>query len=171
MGAFATIAEALLYPAPGRLEVLRRRAAELVDQEARARLGEFVERIGVLPLTEWEELHTHTLDLSPAFAPYMGHAIWGDSYKRGEFMAVLNRALMSEGIDPEGELPDHLIPVLRYLDVVSEPLPEVLEHLAPALERMRADLTKTDSTSPYLGVLDAARATVRSIAAGAGDPK
>ena len=169
MGVFATVADALRYPAPGRLEALQRCTEELDDCEVRAGLCAFLERIGLLPLGEWEELHTRTLDLSPHFAPYVGHAVWGESYKRGEFMAALNRALGSEGVDAEGELPDHLIPVLRYLDAAPEPIPQVLEHLAPALEHMRAELTEADSDSPYLSVLDAASASVRSMTA-PGDP-
>lgn len=170
MGVFATVADALRYPAPGRLEALRLSTAELDAGEVRAQLGTFVERIGVLSLGEWEELHTRTLDLSPHFAPYVGHAVWGDSYKRGEFMAVLNRALASEGVDADGELPDHLIPVFRYLDAVADPIPEVLEQLKPALERMRAELTEADSNSPYLTVLDAASASLRGLR-GERDPK
>jgi nitrate reductase delta subunit len=170
MGVFATVADALCYPEPGRLEALQRRTGELDECEARARLSAFLERIGGLQLGEWEELHTRTLDLSPHFAPYVGHAVWGESYKRGEFMAALNQVLASEGVDAEGELPDHLIPVLRYLDAVGEPIPEVIVHLVPALERMRAELTEADSDSPYLSVLDAASASVRSLSA-SGDPR
>jgi nitrate reductase delta subunit len=169
MGDFAAIADALRYPAPGRLEALRRRTEELADTETRAQMAAFVDRVSALSLAEWEELHTRTLDLSPAVAPYVGHAVWGETYERGKFMALLNQALTAEAIDAEGELPDHLIPVLRYLDVAAEPLPEVVQRLAPALERMRGDLKKVDPDNAYLRVIDAARATVRSITTGTGD--
>ncbi len=169
MGDFASIAEALCYPTLGRLEALRRHTEALTDTETRAEMTAFVDRVSALTLAEWEELHTRTLDLAPAVAPYVGHAIWGDTYDRGKFMALLTRALAAEDIDVEGELPDHLIPVLRYLDVAAEPVPEVVERLAPALERMRGDLTKVDPDNAYLRVIDAARATVRNIATDAGD--
>jgi len=169
MGDFAAIADALRYPTPGLLEALRRSTEELADTETRVQMAAFVDRIGALSLAEWEELHTSTLDLAPAVAPYVGHAVWGDTYERGKFMAVLNHALTVEAIDAEGELPDHLIPVLRYLNVAAEPLPEVVQRLAPALERMRGDLKKADPDNAYLRVIDAARATVRSIATRTGD--
>ena len=171
MGDFAAIADALCYPTPGRLEALRRRTEELTDKETRAQMAAFVDRVGALSLAEWEELHTRTLDLAPMVAPYVGHAVWGETYERGKFMAVLKQALTAEAIDAEGELPDHLIPVLRYLDVAADPLPEVVQRLAPALERMRRDLKKVDPDNAYLRVIDAARATVRSITTDAGDRK
>ena len=49
----------------------------------------FLDEVGSLTLGEWEELHTATLDLSAPFVPYVGHVIWGDDYRRGEFMADL----------------------------------------------------------------------------------
>ena len=115
-----------------------------------------------MTLAEWEELHTRTLDLSPPVAPYVGHAIWGETYKRGEFMASLKRAEDAESVDLEGELPDHLLPVLLYLDVAAEPLPELVEVIGPALKRMRRDLEKAESKNPYVGLLDAIQAAVRT---------
>lgn len=169
MGDFAVIADALCYPAPGRLQALRSSTEKLANAETRAQMAAFVDRVGALSLAEWEELHTRTLDLSPAVAPYVGHAVWGDTYERGKFMAILNHALTAEAIDAEGELPDHLIPVLRYLDVAAEPAPEVVEQLEPALKRMRRDLKKVDPDNAYVRVIEAARATVRSITTDEGE--
>jgi len=73
-------------------------------------------------------------------------------------MAKLNRAMAELDIDPEGELPDHLIPVLRYLAAAEQPLPELAEHLPTALERMIAILKEKDRGNPYLHVYEAALA-------------
>lgn len=150
------LAEAFRYPQPGLLEQLESGLAETVKSPARNGLATFVKKVGVLSLSEWEELATRTLDLSPAAAPYVGFQIWGESYQRGEFMSKMNRALLEQGIETDGELPDHLIPVLRYLAVKDRPLPELLEHFEPAVKRMAAVLREKDSKNPYNHLFTAA---------------
>ncbi len=162
MGALAALADAFRYPAPDRLAELQQGAAELAETaDVGGPFAAFLDEVSRLTLAEWEELHTRTLDLSPPVALYVGHAIWGESYKRGEFMASLKRAEDAAGVDPDGELPDHLMPVLRYLDVAAEPLPELLEAIGPALQRMRRDLEKAEPENPYVRLLDAIRAAAR----------
>jgi nitrate reductase delta subunit len=68
----------------------------------------------------------------------------------------MNRALMEADIDSENELPDHLIPVLRYLAAAPAPLAELVVVLEPALRRMLEGLRKADADNPYLYVLEAA---------------
>jgi nitrate reductase delta subunit len=149
------LAEAFRYPRPGLLERLEAGLAESAQSPARSGLAAFVKKVAALSLSEWEELATRTLDLSPAAAPYVGFQIWGESYPRGEFMAKLNRAMAELDIDLEGELPDHLVPVLRYLALAEQPLPELREHFAPAVERMLAVLREKDRNNPYLHLFEA----------------
>lgn len=132
----------------------------LPDGKVRSRLERFVAAVTPLPLGEWEELHTRTLDLSPYFVPYVGHVVWGESYKRGAFMAALNRDMAAVGVDLEGELPDHLAPVLRYLEATASPDEELVDVLPQAVTAMIKDLKKSDAENPYLHVLNAARAQV-----------
>jgi nitrate reductase molybdenum cofactor assembly chaperone NarJ/NarW len=167
MGTFADLAEAYRYPAPHRLERLRGMPAAATPPTAEP-LGSFLDAIAPMSLGEWEELHTRTLDLAPLFAPYIGHAAWGEDYRRGAFMAALNRAQSEAGISNDGELPDHLIPVLRYLDAVDRPLPELVEALGPALARMRRDLTGAEPTNPYLHLLEATIVAAGSLTAAGG---
>jgi nitrate reductase delta subunit len=159
MGAYALLAEALRYPAPGRIEVLEAGLMEMPGGGIKKAMSAFVERIQGLSLGEWEELYTHTLDLNPSAAPYLGFQMWGDSYKRGNFMAHLNHQIKQMGIDKDGELPDHLVPALRYLGAVSErdsaPSSELLEILAPAVKKMRKALRKSDPVNPYLYLFEA----------------
>jgi nitrate reductase delta subunit len=70
-------------------------------------------------------------------------------------MALMNRALNQNGIDPDGELPDHLTPILLYLDQASQPLPELLEVLEPSVHKMRQVLHKKDPANPYISLFDA----------------
>lgn len=92
MSILALLSEAFSYPQAGLLERLESGLAESGKSPARSGLAFFVQKIGALSLSEWEELATRTLDLSPAAAPYIGFQVWGESYQRGEFMAKLNRA-------------------------------------------------------------------------------
>jgi nitrate reductase delta subunit len=155
MGDYAVLAEALRYPAPGRLEQLETAARSLDCKAAREAFAAFLHKIRGLSLAEWEELHTRTLDLNPLVAPYVGFQTWGESYQRGAFMSAMNRAESEAGVQGDGELPDHLIPILRYLDTVKQPTGELVEVLAPAVQRMKAALRRADADNPYGDLLDA----------------
>lgn len=154
---YTLLAESLRYPAPGHLESLEC-ALPQIEAQARPGYAGFLRDIQQLSLSEWEELYTRTWDLNPPAAPYVGYQTWGDNYPRGNFMARFNRLLHETGIDSQGELPDHLIPVLRYLGAVAEPLPELLEILPAALERISAALRKADPANPYLHLLESVQA-------------
>lgn len=159
MGTYGLLAEALRYPAPGRIEVLEAGLIEMPSGGIKKAFSVFVERIQGLTLGEWEELHTCTLDLNPPAAPYLGFQMWGESYKRGSFMAHLNYRIKELEIDTDGELPDHLIPVLRYLETASargrNPSAELLEVLAPAVVKMHNVLRKSEPDNPYVYLFEA----------------
>lgn len=149
------LAEAFCYPEPGQLAFLEEGLKILPDSQGKELVASFLTTIGNLTSGEWEELYTRTLDLNPLSAPYVGFQTWGESYQRGSFLANMNRELNNAGVDLQGELPDHLIPVLRYLGQVSHPLPELVEVLAPAIQRMTTGLRKADSANAYLKLLEA----------------
>jgi nitrate reductase delta subunit len=159
------LAEAFRYPQPGLLEQLEAGLAEAGKESARGGLATFVKKVGALSLSEWEELATRTLDLSPAAAPYVGFQIWGESYQRGEFMAKLNRAMAELDIDPEGELPDHLVPILRYLAVAEQPIPELNENFEAAVKRMISILREKDKSNPYIHLFEATLKATRVLRA------
>ena len=151
---YSMYAEAFRYPLPGSLKKLAAGLAALPVGSDKQPLAAFVEQVGRLTLGEWEELYTRTLDMNPPAAPYIGFQIWGESYQRGEFLAHMSREIIDNHIDPEGELPDHLIPVLRYLARADQPIPELTSALQPALQRMIAALGKVESANPYLILLN-----------------
>ena len=159
MGTLAFLAEALRYPAPGRLETLEAGLARLAEGAAKRAVAEFVQRVEKLSLAEWEELYTHTLDLSPTIAPYIGYQMWSDSYKRGSFMAKANREMQELGIEKEGDLPDHLVPILRYLDASAglgiTPIAELIEVFEPAVQKMHKGLQKSEPDNPYIYLFEA----------------
>ena len=156
--ACVALADAFCYPAPGRLEALRRGQSTMPAGASHDSFTTFIRKIGHLSLGEWEELHTRTLDLNPPAAPYIGYQTWGESYQRGAFLAKMNRALAQAGVDSSGELPDHLTPTLRYLAVTPTPLPELVAALEPALQRMLAALRQIDPENPYINLLQSTEA-------------
>jgi len=156
MSIYILLADAFGYPYTGLLDKLKAGLLEAGPSPARNGVEAFVKKIGRLTLAEWEELATRTLDLSPAAAPYIGFQIWGESYPRGEFMSKLNRALLEANVETEGELPDHIVPALRYLGAVAEPLPELAEHFEGAVKRMAATLREKDRGNPYIDLFEAA---------------
>ncbi len=155
MSIYTFLAEAFSYPFPGHLEILNVGFMEAHNDSKYKALERFLNEFASLSLAEREELYTRTLDLNPLAAPYVGYQLWRENYKRGAFMAELNHEMNALGIEKAGELPDHLIPILRYLDVAPNPLPDLLEALPKALKKMRKELKKAEPQNPYRYLLAA----------------
>lgn len=151
------VALAMRYPTIDQMTTLRTAIDGLPKGNAEREMRRFLKGIDGLELSDLEEIFTSTFDLNPMVVPYVGHLAYGDSYERGTFMADIQGAMRSVDVDPEGELPDHVEPILRYLAATDEPI-EVLEPLlVPAITKMEKSLKKADSKNPYLHVLRAAR--------------
>ena len=155
MNSFDAIAMSFRYPGPGSLDEVRVAWEGLPPSAVRRSLLKFLSEIETLDLSGWEELHTRTLDLAPVFAPYVGYVIWGDSYQRGEFMAAMKVAQDEVGIERDGELPDHLDPVSRYLAAAYEPDPGLVELFPTAIEKMQKTLKAAEKRNPYRHILRA----------------
>ena len=151
------VALALRYPTEDGITNLAAAVEALPGGGVEREMRRFLKGINHLEFSDLEELYTSTFDLTPMVAPYVGHLAWADSYERGAFMAELLGAMRGVGVDPEGELPDHLDPILRYLAVADEPLESLGPVLVPAITKMEKTLKKADSKNPYLHVLAAAR--------------
>ena len=150
------VALALRYPTPDGLVTLGTGVGALPKGGAAREMRRFLKGINGMRFEELEVLYTSTFDLSPVVAPYVGHLAWGDSYERGGFMAKLQGAMHSVGVHPNGELPDHLDPILRYLAATDEPIDDLKPVLVPAITKMEKTLKKADSKNPYVHVLTAA---------------
>ena len=70
-------------------------------------------------------------------------------------MAELKPAMREAGIELDGELPDHIVPVLRYLDQANEIHEELEIILAPAVQSMVSSLAEIDPENLYLEPLAA----------------
>lgn len=159
MHKYKLLAEALRYPHPGQLDNLESGIVEHESNSQSKPFKKFLKEMKGLTLAQREELHTRTLDLNPLAAPYVGYQIWGESYQRGAFMSKLNQEMVKLEIDKEGELPDHLIPILRYLYASTDPIPELNQVLHRAIKTMRKNLKKAEDDNPYIYLLKAVEDT------------
>ena len=143
--------------------------------EAAALVERFSDSLEETPLPRLEELYTSTFDMQPVCYPYVGYHLFGESYKRGMFMAQLNKGYRERGFSAGTELPDHVAVVLRFLaSGMDGDFGQALlsEGLVPALLKMEQAFGES-SANPYADVIRALLylldAPVRSIQKGVGD--
>lgn len=131
------LAQTVEYPTPALYDQTRECVTVLRVQRPRATraMKRFAAYVSETPLAELEELYTKTFDLQPVCFPYVGYQLFGETYKRGEFLAALNARYRACGFSAGADLPDHLGAVLRYLARTSDEA-LVTEGLAPALRKM-----------------------------------
>ena len=126
--------------------------------EAAETLEKFIRRLDQLSLDQMRELYTTTFDMQPVCYPYVGYHLFGESYKRGAFMAQLNEAYHAIGYSAGQELPDHLTAILRFLGLDSDNCSGefcqtlLKEGVQPALEKMLKAFGD-ESENPYFGLL------------------
>ncbi len=155
-------ADLLAYPTPDTphqaLECLAQ--IQALHPAAASSLESFSARLEKLSLEQIQELYTITFDLQPVCYPYIGYQLFGESYKRGAFMAQLNEAYHLSGYSAGLELPDHLSVILRFLGLDSAKREDdfssalLAEGLVPALEKMLHTFTQ-HSENPYFDLLSA----------------
>jgi nitrate reductase molybdenum cofactor assembly chaperone NarJ/NarW len=158
---FTAFAELLAYPVSDPAPAARRCHGLVRDRDSAAELDRFVARAEQARPHELEELYSATFDLEPTCAPYVGHHLCGDGPQRGVFLSRLADVYRQDGfavVAPDGELPDHVAVVLRYLGAVATGAGRqaLLEDaLVPALDKMLASLD--DPKNVYRSVLSALR--------------
>lgn len=104
-------------------------------------------------LQELEEAYTRSFDLNPACTLDVGWHLFGETYKRGQFLAMMRHHHHLHGIEEGTELPDHL-PALLDLSMHLESqdaLDLVDDCVLPALEKVLEALQE----GPYRPVLQA----------------
>ncbi len=165
---YLVLAEVLDYPSPALLEQVKSSVALLgqINQDAVFKMSAFRLFVETTPLAQLEEIYTSAFDLQPACYPYAGYHLFGESYRRGEFLAKLKARYSAIGFSSGNELPDHIAVLLRYLSLLQDENEQeviVSECLLPALAQMETHLK---GENPYLNVLQSVLIVLRpSIAA------
>ena len=137
--------------------------AKIANCDGDGSLEEFGSRIIALSLDDLQELYTRTFDLNPVCALEVGYHLFGENYKRGEFLAHLRETETPFALGQENQLPDYLPVLLRLLTKLQdEELRSSLinDCLIPGLDKILTFLKETDN--PYRYLLEAVRATLRS---------
>jgi nitrate reductase molybdenum cofactor assembly chaperone NarJ/NarW len=120
--ALRMLGELLQYPDdafPNRIFEASRLVAG--NRAARAPLEEFADTLLALSGEERQELFTRTFDVTPVCVPYVSVYLFGEeSFKRGEFMAGLNKRHETSGFASDGELPDHVANLLKFAAMTVE---------------------------------------------------
>jgi nitrate reductase delta subunit len=128
-----------------------------------ASLGDFVAAVESLSMTGLQELYTRTFDLNPSCALEIGYHLFGENYKRGEFLAHLRETEAPFSLGQEQQLPDYLPVLLRLLAKLEDEelrLSLIGECLIPAIEKMLASFKETDN--PYRLLLEALRSILQT---------
>lgn len=109
---------------------------------------------------ELQELFTRTFDLNPACVLEIGWQLYGDEYKRGEFLVRMHQLLAEHHAPDSKELPDHLPRVLDLLPRLgNEEAGELAGNfILPALGKMLASLE--GKGNPYQELLMAVQGAV-----------
>jgi nitrate reductase delta subunit len=107
--------------------------------------SDFCLEIRKYSLLEMQELYTRTFDLNPVCALEIGYHLFGEDYKRGEFLARLRETENPYQLGQEQQLPDYLPVVLRLLvqmEDAEERAAMIGYCLIPALRMMNEALIK-----------------------------
>lgn len=146
-----------------RLGAARAVLADRNDESGRAAFESFARDILALDPESREELHAATFEITPACVPYVSLHLFGEeSFKRGAFMAALNARYAATGFTVSGELPDHLVVLLRFAATTDEvECRELAEFcLLGPLDKMMTGLAEGN---PYRALLEATRCRVQAL--------
>jgi nitrate reductase molybdenum cofactor assembly chaperone NarJ/NarW len=131
---------------------------------AAGHLKRFVDETGARSLTEMEETYTRTFDMAPVCSPYISGHIYGDeNFERGTLLSALSERYAQAGFDLHGELPDHIMLLLKFCpELDSEELTELTHY---CLKKPLADMVDQleSCENVYRHVLKAALEIVQTI--------
>ncbi len=155
VGPIGELAALLAYPRVGYRERFEsaRKSLSAQDPAVAAALEPFSAFVAASSDTELEEAFTQTFDLNAACALEIGWHLYGEDYKRGEFLVEMRRLMRRLGVPEDTELPDHLSHVLAVLPLMEGEQSRELaaQKVLPALAMIR----KAAAGHPYDGVLRA----------------
>ena len=151
-----TFARLLSYPE----DDYQMRAAELVrafenDQNQRKQLLPFYDFIRTASPGKIEEIFTRTFDMNKTTCLEIGWHLYGEDYKRGEFLVRMRQSLAEYKIPESIELPDHISHCLLLLAALDEEdAPVYAERfLKPTLKIILKNFDKANPFRPLVEAL------------------
>ncbi|RKZ16348.1 hypothetical protein DRQ53_06630 [bacterium] len=142
------------YPPPGYMCAVEdvRKAFVEKTPEAAAEMEAFEQGLKALEGSSVEELFTRTFDLNPECCCEVGWHLFGERYDRGSFMVWMREEMRKYEVPETGELPDHLVHVLRVLGRMEDSEAErfATEAVTPTLKRMVGSIKDQDNPFRHL---------------------
>ncbi len=161
---YASIARMLDYPG-NREELLADHEivrGVLSERGMESPLTPFARFVESSTLARLQEEYVATFDFNPAAALYLGHHLFGDNRKKGEYLIRLKREFERHGFSPSGhELPDHLPRLLGFLAHLARHADDrtrrefISAHVLPGAERLGAGFAARKD-SPWKPVVETA---------------
>ena len=141
------------YPDEEYLQHLDHVAQALAEGEVKEMLEPFRSFVAHSEFTELEELFTRTFDMNPLTCLEVGWHLYGEDYKRGEFLVKMRQALAQYDLPESEELPDHMSHCLQLLAFMEPHEAPVLAegYLLPALKKILKGLKPEN---PFRGLLE-----------------
>ena len=119
-----------------------------------------------MPANRLEEIYTTTFDMRPDCTLNLGYHLFSDDWRRSIFLAKLNELYDALGFKADGDLPDYLPIVLRFLaiaDVKPEAAELVEDGLIPAISRIIQAMTQEKKeANPYEPALESLSVWLRN---------
>ncbi len=140
MDAYQILSTISDYPRADFKSSLKSGIDQMKDQypEASKLLLGFEDYVNKQDLDELEEIYTRTFDIKGLCCLDIGYVLFGEDYKRGEFLVNIQRLQKENNVETGVELPDHLTNFLKLMSVINEDDKKELSEkiLLPALEKM-----------------------------------
>lgn len=102
----------------------------------------FCDFLKIINIKSWEEIYTRSFDVQALTTLDLGYVLFGDDYKRGEFLVNLSKEHKKAGNECGNELADHLPNVIRLLAKLEneELLEDIISYiLYPALKKIESE--------------------------------
>lgn len=123
-------------------------AASLADEAMKTThpCQEYLEAFALVARTssqeEMAERYTRGFDLNPECVLEIGWHLFGESYKRGQFLAMMRHHLNENGIDAGNDLPDYLPALLELVMKLEtqDAIDLVDDCILPAMEKIQLAL-------------------------------
>jgi nitrate reductase delta subunit len=142
------------------------RQLQQTDPDAAVIFAAFINFLEQWELPRIEELYTSAFDLQALSFPYVGYQLCGESQARTLFLMKLQEIYKQHDFSSEGELPDHLSVMLRFIGTVADPQGnrEIIDDaLLPALEKIIEGIE--NQQHPYRQLLMALQAYLTNLVA------
>lgn len=101
--------------------------------------GKFSAVVFDLTREEWQELYTKTFDINGSCCLDVGYVLFGEDYKRGDFLVHIKNLYTRLNLECGPELPDYLPYMLNALEYMPEGIEKkdlVEKIIIPAISKM-----------------------------------